>query len=54
MHALALLNDTTYVEAARVLAERALQRAESPAARLEYILVGRWPGLRRTKKRKFY
>lgn len=39
MHALALLNDTTYVEAARVLAERALQRAESPAARLEYVFA---------------
>jgi hypothetical protein len=39
MHALALLNDTTYVEAARVLAERALAETRSPKERLEFIFA---------------
>lgn len=37
MHALALLNDTTYVEAARVLAELTLAEARTPTQRLEFI-----------------
>ena len=37
LHALATLNDTTYVEAARVLAENALTGNANDAARLDYI-----------------
>lgn len=39
MHALALLNDTTYVEAARVMAEQTLLETGTPAQRLERIFV---------------
>ena len=37
LHALATLNDTTYVEAARALAERAMTAAEKPDDRLDHI-----------------
>jgi hypothetical protein len=37
MHALAMLNDPTYVEAARVLAERAMQDEPEGWRRLDYI-----------------
>ena len=37
LHALATLNDTTYVEASRALAERAMTAAENPEARLDHI-----------------
>lgn len=37
MHALAMLNDPTYVEAARVLAERAIQAEPEGWRRLDYI-----------------
>ncbi len=37
MHALALLNDTTYVEAARVMAEDVLQESDSSTERLSAI-----------------
>jgi hypothetical protein len=46
LHALATLNDVTYVEAARVLAERALSTSSSDARRLDYVyqrLLARTP-----------
>ena len=46
MHALATLNDPTYVEAARILAQQAIQAETSPEKRLELAFrraVGRYP-----------
>ena len=46
LHALATLNDVTYVEAARVLAERALGATSSDTRRLDYVyqrLLARTP-----------
>jgi len=34
MHALNLMNDTTYIEAARALAQRTMQKSETPGARI--------------------
>ncbi len=46
LHALTTLNDTTYVEAARAMAQRAMEATLSPAGRFEAIyryLLGREP-----------
>jgi hypothetical protein len=46
LHSLATLNDTTYVEAARALAERAMLHSEKPDERLDHIyrlVVSRTP-----------
>ena len=37
LHALNLLNDETYVEAARVLAARSIEHAEGPTERIQYM-----------------
>jgi hypothetical protein len=47
LQALVLLNDTTYIEAARVLAQHAMQRATARDDRLRYAfrrVACRWPG----------
>ena len=52
LHALATLNDTTYLEAARVLAERAMIAVDSPKQRLIHAfrrVIGRRPQLEETQ-----